>query len=319
MQILVTGTSGFIGGAFMRRFADRRDVALHGITRHTDPTPNCTRVDLARPFDLALTPDVVIHAAGRTSPWGTAREYERDNVEATRNVIAFCERHGHPRLIFLSSSSVFYQNGDQRDITEASPLRAPFACRYAASKHAAERLVCAYAGEHVIVRPQAVIGPGDTMLLPRLLAAAARRRLPVIIPDEGPVVTDLIYIDALCDYLLTLATRRELAPAYNLTNGEPVDVQRMLFDVLQRLSLPLPRRRLHARTLLRVAGALERVHAVLPMLGEPVITRFGATLLVYSKTFDVTLAHRDLGAPSMTLGEGIDRYVSILRAGSIPA
>jgi 2-alkyl-3-oxoalkanoate reductase len=317
MQIVVTGAAGFVGGAFLRRFADRRDFVLHGVARQAVALPNFVRVELSDPFELALRPDVVIHAAGRTSPWGTAREYARDNVDATRNVITFCERHGHPRLILLSSSSVFYRDGEQRDITEASPIAAPFVSRYTASKHAAEALVRAYAGEHVIVRPTAVIGPGDRMLMPRLLAAAAKRRLPVIISDDGPVMTDLICIDALCDYVLTLATQRDVQPAYNLTNGEPVDVHNLLRNVLSRVGLPMPTRRLRARTLLRVAGALEQIHTLLPLLGEPAVTRFGASLLVFSKTFDISRARRDLGPPSISLDEGIDRYVAHLRA--VPA
>jgi 2-alkyl-3-oxoalkanoate reductase len=313
MEIIVTGAGGFIGGAFVRRFAHRRDVRLHGVTRPGSATQRFTHADLAQPFDLALTPDVVIHAAGRTSPWGTGREYTRDNVETTRNVIAYCERHGHPRLVYLSSSSVFYRDGHQLGMTESSPIGAPFASRYSESKYAAELLVNAYDGEHVIVRPQAVIGPGDTMLMPRLLSAAGRGRLPAVVADDGPVMTDLIHVDVLCDYLLTIATMHGPQPAYNLTNNEPVDVQLMLAAVLQRLGLPKARRRVRARTVIHAADALERLHRLLPFLGEPVLTSFGASLLVYSKTFDMTLALRDLGAPSLSLREGIDRYLTHLQ------
>jgi nucleoside-diphosphate-sugar epimerase len=44
---------------------------------------------------------------------------------------------------------------------------------YAETKAMGEALVRTYEGPWVIVRPRAVFGPGDTVLFPRILAAAA--------------------------------------------------------------------------------------------------------------------------------------------------
>ncbi|HTE47036.1 MAG TPA: NAD(P)-dependent oxidoreductase, partial [Gemmatimonadaceae bacterium] len=164
MNILITGASGFVGGRFMLRFADRGDLAIHGVGRRSLNVPNYTRIDLGEPFDLTVSPDVVIHAAARATPWGRATDYQRDNVEATRNVIDFCVRRGLPRLVYVSSSSVLYQRGHQFNLTEDSPMGPRFMNDYAATKFAAEQLVRAYPGPWVIVRPRAVFGPGDTVL-----------------------------------------------------------------------------------------------------------------------------------------------------------
>ena len=107
MNILITGASGFVGGSFMRQFAHRADLQLHGVARRKSALPNYTSIDLSRPFDLSFQPDAVIHGAARASPWGTCEEFHRQNVEATAEVIRFCERNGHPKLVYLSSSSVF--------------------------------------------------------------------------------------------------------------------------------------------------------------------------------------------------------------------
>ena len=70
MRILVTGASGFVGGAFLRRHAGRADLQLTGTGRRETDLRSYIRCDLSRPFDLPVRPDVVIHAAARSSPWG---------------------------------------------------------------------------------------------------------------------------------------------------------------------------------------------------------------------------------------------------------
>lgn len=309
MRILVTGASGFVGGAFMRRFARHPDLELFGTARRPMNMPNYTRMDLSQPFELALNPDVVIHAAARASPWGTAREFQAQNVEATRHVIEFCERHGHPRLIYISSSSVFYREEHQLKMTESSPIGPKFVNDYAATKYAGEVLLKAYAGQKVVLRPRAVFGPGDTVLFPRVLAAARKGQLPLFIGQECPVIGDLIYIDTLCDYILAAAIAPGIAGSYNLTNAQPVELQHLLLQVLQRLGLQAPTRRVKVATALRAASVAEWMYRLLHLPGEPPLTRFGVGVFAYSKTFDVTHALADLGPPSMTLDEGVDRFI----------
>ena len=234
-RILVTGASGFVGGRFLARFRDRPDLLLHGVGRRPLADPDYTSVDLSRRFDLAFEPDVVIHAAARAAPWGTAAEYERDNVEATRQVIDFCRRQARgsqpPRLIYVSSSSVFYTSGPQVGLTEDSPIGPRFVNRYAETKYAGELLVRDYPGPWLVVRPRAVFGPGDTVLFPRLLAAARAGKLPLF-TGAPPAVGDLIYIDTLADYLLRAVERPALTGAYNLTNAEPVELRGQLAGVV---------------------------------------------------------------------------------------
>lgn len=314
-RILITGASGFVGGRFMSRFRGRPDLVLHGVGRRPLADPDYTSVDLSRPFDLAFEPDVVIHAAARASPWGTAAEYERDNVTATRNVIDFCRRRsfqsGPPRLIYVSSSSVFYRDGPQLGLTEDSPIGPRFVNRYAAAKHAGELLVREYGGPWLIVRPRAVFGPGDTVLFPRLLAAARAGRLPLF--TGPPAVGDLVYIDTLADYLLRAVEKPELTGAYNLTNAEPVAIQPFLFDLFARLGLPAPRKRVSIRAALAAARLTEAVWTLVRLQGEPPVTRFGVGVFAWSKTFDVSRALADLGPPSVSIADGLEAFVRWVR------
>lgn len=308
MKILVTGASGFVGGRFMSRFRGS-DVTLHGVGRRPLVDADYTSIDLSRPFDLPFEPDVVIHAAARATPWGTSRDYQRDNVDATREVLAFCARRGMPRLIYVSSSSVHYRDGHQLGLTEDSPIGPRFANEYAATKFAGEQLVRNYAGTAIIVRPRAVFGPGDTVLFPRILAAAKAGRLPLIDAPGPRAIGDLIYVDTLVDYLMAVAKHPAPADAYNLTNNEPVVIEDFLLDVFARLGLPAPTRRVSLRTAMTAAAVTESLYRVFRLRSEPPITRFGVGVLAWSKTFDVSRAMADLGPPSVSLADGVAAFV----------
>lgn len=294
----------------MRRFATSSDVELFGLARRPSDLKEYVRIDLTRPFDLPFEADVVIHAAARASPWGTRREFHQQNVAATRHVIDWCERHGNPRLIYLSSSSVFYRDAHQIGMTEASPIGPAFVNDYAATKFAGEQLVHAYRGPHVVLRPRAVFGPGDTVLFPRIVEAARRGKLPLFVGQDRPVIGDLIYIDVLCDYLLAAAVSPTASGSYNLTNAEPVELQPLLLDVLERLGIKRPTRRIRVATAMRIAGLAEAVYRLLPLRGEPPLTRFGVGVFAYSKTFDVTRALSAFGCPTISIVEGVERFVA---------
>jgi 2-alkyl-3-oxoalkanoate reductase len=326
MNILITGASGFVGGSFMRQFGAEPNLRVYGLGRRplpdrttTPDTPlhreNYQSIDLSQPgarsLRLPFSPDVVIHAAARAAPWGDSGTFQRDNVDATRHVIAYCESQPRkPRLVYISSSSVFYRDGHQFHLTESSPIGPNFVNTYAATKYAGECLIRDYSGEHVILRPRAVFGPGDTVLFPRVLTAARKGRLPLLVCNGPPARGDVIYIDNLCHYMLEAATRSELKhDAYNLTNAEPVVIQDFLLEVLERLHLPAPKRRVKVATAMRAARWTERLYRWLQLPAEPPITVFGVSAFAYSKTFDVSRCLEEFGAPPISVREGLRRFV----------
>lgn len=313
-RVLITGASGFIGGHLLERFL-ALGWNVTGIGRREVDHPSYRRHDLTRPLELDEWFDVVIHGAALASPWGARAEFERQNVLATQHVLDFCARTNHPRLIAISTSSVYYRDAHQFGITEETPLPEKAVNHYAATKRVAEARVARYGGEWMIVRPRAVFGPRDSVLLPRILIAARAGKLPLLTTSDGPVVGDLIYIDNLVDCIVRAATDRSLRGIVNVTNNEPVPLQAFLLDLLQRLGLPAPTRRVPVKLAMAAAGLLELTHAVLFPAREPAITRFGIHVFAYSKTFDVTKMLAMMGAPRVSLREGVERTVAWLQGG----
>ncbi len=306
MKVLVTGGSGFVGGAFCAA-AEARGWDVVTLSRSPARAGRWVKADLTRTIDVDFRPDVVVHCAARSSPWGTAKDFEQQNVEATRNVLAFCREAGRPHVLYVSTSAVLYRNEHQYGMDEATPPAENFLNHYARTKFAGEELVRAYEGTHAILRPRAVFGPGDTVVFPRILRAAREGKFPVIESDET-VMADLIYIDTLVEYIARAAERRAEG-LFHLSNNQPVAVVAFLQELFKTLGLPPPKRRIAAKRAMRAARCVEAVYRVLPFLGEPPITTFGVSVFAYSKTMNAAKSLRELGAPAVSIQEGVRRFV----------
>ncbi|MFT4296228.1 MAG: NAD(P)-dependent oxidoreductase [Micropruina sp.] len=308
MRILLTGSNGFVGGR-VAATARRRGWQVIGLGRQ--PRPNGPveayhRHDLADPLRLDETVDAVVHCAALASPWARPEAYRRANVDGTRHVLEWARSHGTPPVHYVSSSSVFYIQADQLGITEDSPIPAPERQInvYSRSKLAGERLMRAYAGAWSIVRPRAVFGPGDTVLLPRVVQAARAGRLPLLVRrDPSPVLTDLTHVDVVAHYIVE-AVAHGVTGAVNLTNGEPVELYPFLFGLLDDLGLPRPARRVPVGAAMALARGSEIASATVLGYREPPITTFGVSMFTHSKTFDVTRCRTLLGPPPFSVEDG---------------
>ncbi|MBB6098679.1 nucleoside-diphosphate-sugar epimerase [Deinobacterium chartae] len=317
MTVAVTGATGFLGGALTRRLLaeglevralgrdPQRGAALSALGARFVPLD----LEDARGLRAAVQGcDTVFHCAARSSPWGPHRAFYAANVLGTRQVVQACLNAG-ARLVHVSTPSLYFRYGGGLQVREDHPLPRPVNA-YAATKRAAEHEVAAGQArglEAVVLRPRALFGPGDTSVLPRLLAALERGRLPVIGSED--TVTDLTYIDNAVDALL-LAARSAAAVGgtYNITNGEPVRLWPAVRRLADRLGLPGPGRRLPFQVAFGAAALLEGVHAALG-LGEPVLTRYTVSVVARSATLDISAARRDLGyAPRVSVAEGLERF-----------
>ncbi len=302
MRVLVTGVSGFVGGA-LGRYLRAQGYSVTGVSRSAPREGACCEF---LPFDLTSgavpgSYDAVVHCAARSSPWGRRKEFWRQNVWATVNTLRVDAGH----FVFVSSSSVYYRWGDQLGLTEESPLAQTPLNEYAWTKIVAERNVRASRRPTAIVRPRAVFGPEDTVLFPRLLRAAKKGMLPRF-GDREPV-GDLIYIENLC-FLLERVLAVGATGDFNVTNGTPVGLWTFLNEVFTGLGYPALGRRVPVGLAMRLARGMEMLSSATGWW-EPPITRFGVEVMAHSKTFDVGKANAVLGRPPVSNEESLRRFV----------
>ncbi|MFN3824059.1 MAG: NAD-dependent epimerase/dehydratase family protein [Pseudorhodobacter sp.] len=326
-RVLVTGATGFLGGAVLRRLRQEgvRVIGAGRDARHCAALRaegfEMLEQDLARPFAPGVAERLcdlraVVHCAARSSPHGRAQAFEVANVTATRNLLEFCAGIGVSRFVFVSSSSVSFAPIDQLGVRESDPLPPPFNA-YARTKRAAERLVLdAPALGPVVLRPRGIYGAGDTALLPRLLRAARRGPLPLL--RDGCARIDLTHIgDAVAAVMAALdAGAAAEGQVFNISGGEVLPVPEIAGQACARAGVPLRWRRMPLGPLMAVAGLIERASLLLPGAPEPAVTRYGLALFAYAQSLDLTAAGAGLGwRPQISFEEGLARTFAGGRTG----
>jgi nucleoside-diphosphate-sugar epimerase len=327
--VFITGASGFIGGQIAERLlAEGRRVRV--LARQ--PLPELEKLgaevvlgDLESPAMLyrgCNGATTVFHVAGRVGVWGPAEDFIRTNVEGTRNVIAACHTAGVKRLIYTSSPSVVYHGGDLAGVDETAPLCTTAPCAYPSSKAAAERLVSAAhstALATVSLRPHLVWGTGDKNIVPRLLALAAAGRLKIVGTGQNKVdithITNVVDAHLLAERTLQQPENKAGGKAYFITNGEPVVLWDWINQLLRGLGRPEITKRISLNSAYRIGGIMETLWRVLPLSGEPPMSRFVAKELATDHWFSIAAARRDLGyTPRITMAAGTAELIEHLKA-----
>ncbi len=299
-RALVTGATGGLGRILVPMLSARGwAVTATGRNREVGAVlgvpfvgADLTRDDLAA---LLRGVDTVFHLAALSSPWGKRADFEAANVLATQRLLEAAERAGCSAFVYTSTPSIYADTRHQIGLTEQSPLPKHFANDYAATKFEAEGHVLAAAMASVVLRPRAIISPYDTALLPRLLRAANRGRMPL--PGGGDALIELTDARDVAEALIAAAERADdvRGQAFNISGGTPRALRDIAATVFKHLGLTVDLRPINARLLMTVATAAEAAAKLLPGRPEPFVTRYSAMTLSWSQTFDLSAARDHLG------------------------
>jgi nucleoside-diphosphate-sugar epimerase len=321
MKALVTGGTGFLGGALARRL-QRLGWEVTALGRNASKIEELKSGGIhARSLDLknqdamadaCRDQEIVFHCAALPSPWGNFEAFYQANVIGTRNVIRGCERHKVKRLVYVSTPSLYFDYSSRTNVRETDPLPEPVS-NYAATKILAEQEIDQAFEKGlatIAIRPRALFGPGDTVIFPRLIPRLQSGRLPIL--GDGENVVDLTYIDNVVDALLLCAESPDgtLGKKYNISNGEPVRIWKLVERICTELNLPQPRRKISYRTAYAAASVLEMIYTLIPTHPEPPLTRVSVSMMANSTTLDITAAKQELGyQPKVSVEEGFDKFM----------
>jgi nucleoside-diphosphate-sugar epimerase len=328
-MIVVTGGSGFLGGAIVRALVARGE-RVRSVQRSDAPALTALGVEVVR-ADLAdaeatrkafTGAAAVLHVAAKAGVWGSYASFERANVTATDNVLDACRTHGIERLVYTSTPSVVHGGGDVEGLDESAPISGHFESAYPATKARAEQLVLAANGPAlatVALRPHLIWGPNDPQLTARVIARAKAGRLRLV--DGGRKLIDAVYIDNAVDaHLLALDQVRPGATCagrvYFITQGAPLPQRALINGMLAAAGLPPCEKSVSRRMAVLIGAGCEVVWTVLRREEEPPLTRFVANQLATAHWFDIGAAKRDLGyVARISTEEGLKRLAAEFRPG----
>ena len=306
MRALVTGASGCLGRALVEELG-AEGWTVRATARAPAALPDFRSADLSRDRLRPLLEDVdaVFHCAALSSAWGAPADFEAANVIATRRLLDAARAAGASRFVFASTPSLYADGGDRLNLTEDAPLARRSMTTYAETKRRAEAMVLAADGPAMrctAIRPRAIYGAYDRSLLPRLRAALARGRMPVI--GGGRALIDLTHRrDAA--RAMRLAAGGPGGRVWNVTSGEAFAFRDLARMTARRAGVAFRPVSLPYRAALALAAALEAA-ARLRDGGEPPLTRQAVVSLGRSLTLDISAAERDLGyRPAVALEEGL--------------
>lgn len=311
-RVLVTGAAGFIGSTVVERLLeDGRDVVgLDAFDPFYDealkqrnlavaqrsPRYRLVRTDIrdVEGIDRLFATerfDGVVHLAAlagvRPSLLDPAR-YADVNVNGSTTIFAAATRHGAPRIVFASSSSVYGERSDG-PFRETDNVDHPVS-PYAATKKAGELLAHSFHHAHglsiLCARIFTAFGPRQRPdLAIRKFADRMKRGEAVPILGDGRAVRDFTYVDDLVAGLVAGLDRHDGYAVMNFGAGRMVSV----LDVVRVLEGAL--------------GVTARIEWQPAQTGD--VSRTWA---------DITVARDALGyAPRVSLEDGIARFVAWLK------
>jgi nucleoside-diphosphate-sugar epimerase len=313
----VTGGSGFIGGALIRRLvADGRTVRA---LARSDASADTVRERGAEPVrgDLgdvtsmaagAAGCEVAFHCAAHLGDWGSRADFERGNVQGTRNALAAARQAGVRRFVHVGTEAALLAGEPLVEVDERAPLRFDSPALYSSTKARAEEAVIEANQdglETVVVRPRFVWGRGDTTLLPAMTEMVRAGRFAWV--GGGRHRTSTTHVDNVVHGLLLGAERGAPGGVYFVTDGEPVVFRDFVTRLLATQGVTPPTRSLPAPVASAVATVGETAWRLLPLPGRPPVTRLAYWLSAMEATIDITRARTELGyAPVRTLDEGLE-------------
>lgn len=313
---LVTGASGFVGGAVARKLVEC-GTRVRVLVRPESPQTNLRDLpvevaggDLRDPSSLraALRGCAVLyHVAALYRLWVPDRRLLLEtNVVGTRRLLEAAGEAGVDRIVYTSTVGAIPPRADGQPADEKTPARLEeISGAYKQSKFLAEQEVGRLAAQGlpvVIVNPSTPVGPGDVKPTPtgQMVVDYLGGKMWAYL-DTG---LNLVDVDDVAAGHLLAAERGRLGERYILGNRNLH--LREIFQILEGISgIPAPRLKaprplvygvaLAGETLARVTGRPPRV----PLDAVRMAKRF-----MY---FDSGKAVRELGLPQSPVEQALER------------
>ncbi len=307
MKILVTGGTGYLGGAVVRHLAARgHDLVLFSRAASGSGLPG-RAVDgdvrdadaLARAADGC---DVICHMAALVSIWRRRpADFDDVNVGGLANVVAAAAARGVRRVVYTSSFLALPPAGatDPLEVND-----------YQRTKVAADRLAerAAADGAPIVrVYPGVVYGPGavtEGNLVGRLIRDHLRHRLPGLVGPEH--AWSYSFVDDVAAGHAAAVERGRVGARYML--GGVNATQHRLFAVVQQITGRRPPRRI-PYALADMLAAAEEFRVGL-FGGTPLITRGAVEIFRHDWTLDSADAEAELRYTKTPLEAGVARTIA---------
>jgi nucleoside-diphosphate-sugar epimerase len=248
-QAFVTGGSGFIGQALVRRLLDeghsvrvlvRSEASAAKVSALGAEPVRGELTDLAAWRNEVTGSDVVFHLAAETDITADRERHELVTVRGTRAAVDAARYAKVPRFVHCGSEAALLAGAPLVDVDETAPLRPDSEAAYCAVKAVAEKIVLdanAQGFATVSIRPRFVWGPGS-ILTDGLVAAAKAGQFAWI--DGGRHTTDVTFVDNAVEGLMLGWQRGRPGQAYFVTDRHRVILREFMETLFEIYGVDTP-------------------------------------------------------------------------------
>lgn len=318
-KALVTGGSGFLGRAIVEMLLEKgvevnilcrknfEDLEKKGCKIFKGEISNQELVT-----EACKDCDIVFHTAAKAGVDGPYSEYLRINYDGTICVLNACKANKVSKLVYTSTPSVVFAEGDICGGDESLPYPSDHSASYPKTKTMAEKAVLEANSKELAttaLRPHLMWGPGDNNLVPRLVSRAKSGGLKFIGDGQNVVDTTFITNAAKAHILAAEALEYGKAPAgkaYFITNGEPLPIMDITNKLIACAGCAPVTKTIPYKVAYVAGFILENVYKLFRLKGEPKVTRWVAGEMSKSHWFNISAAKRDFGyEPEIKIEEGL--------------
>jgi nucleoside-diphosphate-sugar epimerase len=274
-QVFVTGGSGFIGRALVRRLLGEghsvrvlvRSEASAEKVAALGAAP--VRGELTEPEtwrDAVAGSEVLFHLAAETDIAADRDRQYLVTVAGTRAAVDAARHASVPRFVHCGSEAAVLAGEPLVDIDETAPLRPDSEGVYCAAKAEAETIVLeanAPGFATVSIRPRFVWGP-ESILIDMLVEAAKAGQFAWI--EGGRVTTDVTYVENAVEGLVLGWRRGRPGHAYFVTDQQRVILRDFLETQFRIYGIEVPTAEMDAETAAREVPVPARWFLSLPCI-----------------------------------------------------
>ena len=315
MKTLITGASGFVGSAVLRKLIDAgHDV--RALVRPDSDRRNLAGLavelvegDLGDPDSLrqaVIGCDRLFHVAADYRLWIPNPDYMYNiNVVGTSNLLRFAAEAGVEKIVYTSSVAALGLTSDGSPANEDTPVvPEKIIGHYKRSKYLAEQAVLnLFTDEKIpvtIVNPSTPVGPRDIKPTPtgKIIVDTLNRRMPAYV-DTG---LNIVHVDDVAAGHLLACEQGKFGERYIL-GGEDMTLKNILDVICDIANLTPPKIRIPHDAVLPIAWLAERWAGISGR--EPMATVDGVRMAKKKMYFSSDKAVKALGYNARPAREGL--------------